>query len=247
MAELGKYLANSRPEYITETKVHLAANLSTSRYEYALEVARRLRDSSPSAVVFDVGAGEGTMRHPLEADAQQWFGFDLEPRGETTRHWDLVYACPEQEVTPNLVLLLDVVEHLVNPGLALENIAQVLALNGHLVITTPNPRWSRSRLWALLHGTLACFTQEDLDLNGHVFPVWPHVLGKMLRDLGFEIVEYVTLDGRTVWPRGSLSARYPLRCLVALAMMAIEKSDRSACGMSYGIVAQLRRKSPERI
>jgi SAM-dependent methyltransferase len=157
-----------------------------------------------------------------------------------------MYAFPEQEVTPNLVLLLDVIEHLVNPGLALANIAQVLPPNGQLVITTPNPRWSRSRLWALLHGTLSCFTQQDLDSNGHVFPVWPHILEKMLHDSGFEIVEYVTLDGRTAWPRGPFSVRYPLRCLVTLAMMAIEKSDRSACGMSYGIVARLRTKSPER-
>lgn len=224
--------------------MHLAANLSASRYEYALDVAKRLQHCPASAVVFDIGAGEGVMKQPFEAGTHKWFGFDLEPRGETTRPWDLMFACPEQEVTPTLVLLLDVIEHLVNPGLALSNIAQVLPPNGQLVITTPNPRWSRSRLWAVLHGTLTCFTQQDLDLNGHVFPVWPHILEKMLRDSGLEIIEYVTLDGRTVWPRGPFSLRYPLRCLVALAMMAIEKSDPSACGMSYGIVARLRTKSP---
>ena len=225
--------------------MQLSANLGASRYEYAFDVAGRLQHCSGSVVVFDIGAGEGAMKQPLEAGTHQWFGFDLEPRGETTRLWDLMYSCPEQEVTPNLVLLLDVIEHLVNPGLALDNIARVLPPNGHLVITTPNPRWSRSRLWALLRGTPACFTQQDLDSNGHVFPVWPHIMEKMLRDSGFEIVEYVTLDGRTDWPRGPFSLRYPLRCLVALAMMTIEKSDRSACGMSYGILAKLRTKSPE--
>jgi SAM-dependent methyltransferase len=225
--------------------MQVTTNLSASRYEYALDVAKRLHRCPASAVVFDIGAGEGVMKPPLEASSHQWYGFDVEPRGETTRRWDLRYACPERKVTPNLVLLLDVIEHLVNPGLALDNIAQVLPPNGRLVITTPNPRWSRSRLWALLHGTLACFTQQDLDLNGHVFPVWPHVLEKMLRDSGFEIVEYVTLDGRAAWPRGPFSLRYPLRCLVALAMIAIEKTDRSACGMSYGVVAQLRTKSPQ--
>jgi SAM-dependent methyltransferase len=225
--------------------MHLAANLSSSRYEWALDVAGRLQNCPTCGVVFDIGAGEGIMKQPLEAGTHQWFGFDLEPRGKTTRLWNLMYSCPEQEVTPNLVLLLDVIEHLVNPGLALDNIAQVLPPNGELVITTPNPRWSRSRLSALLHGTLACFTQQDLDLNGHVFPVWPHIMEKMLRDSGFEIVEYVTLDGRTGWPRGPFSLRYPLRCLAAIAMMTIEKSDRSACGMSYGIVAKLRTKSRE--
>lgn len=211
--------------------IRLAANLTVSRYEYALDVARRLQQFPVS-------------QDPLEAVSHQWFGFDPEPRGETTRAWDLLYACPKREVTPNLALLLDMIEHFVNPGLALANIAQVLPLDSQLVITTPNPRWSRSRLWALLHGSPSCFTQQDLDLIGHVFPIWPHILEKMLQDSGFEIVEYVTLHGKTGWPRRPLGLRYPLRCLVALAMMAIEKSDRSACGMSYGVVARLRMKSP---
>ena len=81
---------------------------------------------------------------------------------------------------------------------------------------------------------------KDLDLNGHVFPVWPHVLEKILHDASFEVVEYVTLDGKAVWPGRPFSLRYPLRCLVALAMMAIEYFDRLSCGMSYGVAAKLK-------
>jgi len=220
--------------------MHLNANLDASRYEYALEVAKRTPVSPGARVVFDIGAGEGSMKQTLEAADYQWFGFDLNPRGETIQPWDLTFPCPMQGVTPSLVLCLDVIEHLLNPGLALANIAQVLQPNCQLIITTPNPRWSRSRLWALLYGDLACFTQKDLDLNGHVFPVWPHVLEKILHDAGFEVVEYVTLDGKTVWPGRPFSLRYPLRCLVALAMMAIEYFDRLSCGMSYGVAAKLK-------
>jgi SAM-dependent methyltransferase len=220
--------------------MRLTANLDASRYEYALEVTRRSQPSHATTVVFDIGAGDGPLKHPLEASHCQWFGFDLNPRGETTQAWDLTFPCPIQGAKAGLVLCLDVIEHLVNPGLALANIAQVLPPNGQLIITTPNPRWSRSRLWALLHGNLTCFTQKDLDLNGHVFPVWPHVLERMLHDTGFEIVEYVTLDGKAAWPRGPFSLRYPLRCLAALTLMVIEHFDRSACGMAYGILAQLK-------
>ena len=222
------------------TAMHLNANLDASRYEYGLTVAQRMPPSTGARVVFDIGAGEGSMKQPLETARYQWFGFDLNPRDETIRHWDLTFPCPLLGSAPSLVLCLDVIEHLLNPGLALANIAKVLQPNGGLVITTPNPRWSRSRLWAVLHGNLACFTQQDLEANGHIFPAWPHVLEKMLSDAGFEIVEYVTLDGKTAWPRRPFSLRYPLRCLLSLVMMAIEAFDRSACGMSYGVTARLR-------
>jgi SAM-dependent methyltransferase len=220
--------------------LYLKANLKVSRYKYALDVAERTPLLATSGVVFDIGAGEGSMKQSLEAVAYQWFGFDLNPRGQTRHLWDLTSPCPTLSVTPSLILCLDVIEHLLNPGLALANIAHVLQPDGQLLITTPNPRWSRSRLWAVRYGDLACFTQSDLELNGHVFPVWPHILEKMLNDAGFQVIEYVTLDGKTAWPDWSFSLRYPLRCLVALVLMAIEYFDPSSCGMSYGIVAKRR-------
>jgi 2-polyprenyl-3-methyl-5-hydroxy-6-metoxy-1,4-benzoquinol methylase len=215
----------------------LNANLNASRYDYALQVAKRFQASLPSTVVFDIGAGEGRVKEAIEAIGYRWYGFDKHPRG-LSRHWDLTLGCPDHELKAGLVLWLDVIEHLVNPGLALSHIRQVLMPNGMLVLTTPNPRWSFSRIHALLHGNPACFTQSDLDLNGHVFPVWPHVLKKMLNDEGFEVIEYVTLDSEAGWPGCSVSIRYPLRLLHALASIAIERFDRSACGMTYGIVAQ---------
>src|SRR4029077_16933400 len=133
--------------------------------------------------------------------------------------WDLGHPCPVQDVAPDLVLWLGVIGHLANPDIAVDSIAATMTPGATLLITTPNPRWSRSRLWALHSGYPACFTQRDLDLNGHVFPVWPHVLERMLTERGFEIAEYVTLDGATIWPGAPYSLRYPLRCAVAVMMM----------------------------
>jgi hypothetical protein len=61
----------------------------------------------------------------------------------------------------------------------------------------------------------------------------------MLTDRGFEIVEYVTLDGVTAWPKSPYTLRYPVRCALATAMMILERRDATACGMSYGVVAEL--------
>jgi hypothetical protein len=219
--------------------MHLTGNLDLSRYGYAADVAKRILGHSASKNIFDVGAGAGTMKGPLESAGFNWLGFDVIAR-DGINHWDLQRPCPVQNIAPDLVLWLDVIEHLANPGIALDHIAATMPSGAAILVTTPNPRWSRSRLWALLYGYPACFTQSDLDLNGHVFPVWPHVLERMLQDRGFEVAEYVTLDGATGWPGAPYSIRYPLRCAVASIMMVLERCDPSARGMSYGVVAKLR-------
>jgi Methyltransferase domain len=219
--------------------VKLSGNLELSRYAYAEDVAKRRLGAASAKTIFDVGAGDGIMKRPLEAAGFKWFGFDIAARDGLGR-WDLGNPCPVQGAAPDLVLWLDVIEHLANPGIALDHIAATMAPGATLLTTTPNPRWSRSRLWALHSGYPACFTQGDLDLNGHVLPVWPHVLERMLTERGFEIAEYVTLDGTTAWPGAPYSLRYPVRCAVAAIMMVLERGDPTACGMSYGIVATLR-------
>jgi SAM-dependent methyltransferase len=216
-------------------------NLAATRYKWALQQLERLRLSPPSNVVFDIGAGDGRMKVPVEALEYSWHGFDLIPSSPNISKWNLADPCPVLATRPDAVLLLDVIEHLVNPGIALANIAKVLQPGGWLVMTMPNPRWSRSRVHALIHGNPACFTQSDLDLNGHVFTPWPHILIRMLQDTGFELEDHVTLDGKSGLPERPLSIRYPLRFGHALLLMLIERLDASACGMSYGLVARIPR------
>lgn len=216
------------------------ATLAETRYEYALRVAKGLEPSSSPKIVFDVGAGDGRMMRPLNAAGFSWYGFDLKPSSSNILEWDISKPCPIRNPVPDIILLLDVVEHLVNPGMALAQISQVLPTGGRLILTAPNPLWSRSRIHSLLHGNPTCFTQSDLDLNGHVFTTWPHILAKLLFDAGFDLVEYVTLEGKTEWPWRPISIRYPLRLLQALACKVIERLDPSACGMSFGLVARVR-------
>jgi SAM-dependent methyltransferase len=175
----------------------------------------------------------------IEEMGFQWRGFDLNPSSsQNISAWDLTNPCPAKYMGAGAAILLDVIEHCVNPGLALSNIARVLAPDGRLIITMPNPRWSRSRLHALRYGYPTCFTQGDLDANHHVFTPWPHILEKMLGDAGFEIDDYVTLDGTTGLLDKPISYSYPFKFFIRLLLVIIERLDRSACGMSYGIIAR---------
>ena len=224
--------------------VVISANLRASRYEFAAEMLRRLQGCSPSNIVFDIGTGTASLRETVEAEGWRWQGFDVSPVSAQITKWDLSSPCPAVEKA-DIGLLLDVLEHCRNPGLALGNIAATLRPAGWLVMTMPNPCWSRSRIHALLHGVPTCFTQSDLDHNGHVFTPWPHIVARLLADAGFDVVQYVTLDGWTVWPGRPISPRYPLRLLQAAANMLIERLDASACGMSYGLVARLGRSDAQ--
>jgi SAM-dependent methyltransferase len=218
-----------------------SAALSASRYEYALETARRLKSVISSNILFDVGAGDGRLKTKIEAAGWQWHGFDMAPSSSEVTQWNLMEQCPLRGRHAGIILLLDVIEHLGNPDIALRHIFEVLEPNGRLVLTTPNPLWSRSRIHALMHGNPTCFTQSDLDLNGHVFTAWPHILIKMLHDIRFDLEVYVTLDDKTRWPGRPVTLRYPVRCAHALTNMLIERLDPSACGMSYGLILRARK------
>jgi SAM-dependent methyltransferase len=235
-----RYVPNVRRWGVVSTKKLSVpdANLSVSRYDYALLSIHRVQADLPSSILYDIGAGDGRLRHGIESAGMRWLGFDLTPSGPAITRWDLTTKCPADAPRPGAALLLDVIEHLVNPGIALANIFDALAPDGRLVLTTPNPRWSRSRIHTLLTGYPGCFNPSDLYANHHVFPAWPHILMQMLHEVGFAIDEYVTLDGKTVWPSHPLSFRYPLRCLHATANILIECLDGSACGMSYGLIAR---------
>lgn len=230
--------APARAPVSTSGSITLHANLSASRFEWAEQCLASLIDRAPSRHVADIGAGEGAMREPVERRGGVWQGFDLAPAAPGVVRWDLDEPAPDAAVRPGIVLLLEVVEHLRNPWHAMQNVGDLLAPGGYLVLTTPNPRWSRSRMHTLAHGVPACFTEDDMRVNHHVFTPWPHVMAKLIGDVGLRIEEYVTIDGRTHWPGPPYSLRYPIRAALAFANKIVERRDPTACGMTYGIVAR---------
>jgi hypothetical protein len=213
-----------------------SANLESDRHEFACAALSALAPSLPSRIVFDIGsAGMEKMRR-IEQLGFDWHGFDLHPAANSAR-WDLAEPCPS-DLRPGAALLLDTIEHCENPGLAFRNIAAIMPRGAALIVTVPNPGWSRARTDLLLRGSLTNFDVGSLEGIGHVFTPWPHIIEKMLTDIGFVIDNYVTLDGKTNIFKRPFSVTYPARCLLALVQVVIEKLDPSACGASYGLIAR---------
>jgi SAM-dependent methyltransferase len=218
--------------------MNLSENLTCSRYKWAEQCLQDLLPSAPASIVNDIGAGGGEMRPLVEGAGGKWQGFDLFPKSPDICPWNLDDPAPDNCRSAGIILLLDVLEHLNNPWLAVHHLADTLLPGGFLILSVPNPHWSRSRYHALAKGNPICFTQLDLDMNHHVFTPWQHIVEHLLIETGFSIKHYVTLDGPTRLPGKPYNLRYPLRCAFALINLAIERQDPTACGMSYGVVAR---------
>lgn len=206
------------------------------RYDWTAERLSELLREAPSRIVADIGSSNGRMRTAVETAGGEWRGFDIDPQDNAVERWDLNQPSPKLEA--GTVLMLDVIEHLPNPWLALQHISNAMLPGAYIVITTPNPRWSRSRMHALAFGNLTCFTESDLKNNHHVFTPWPHILFRLLTDSGLTPVSMTMIEGRATWPGKPFTHRYLVRLGLAVMMKLIERRDITACGMSYGVIAK---------
>jgi SAM-dependent methyltransferase len=143
-------------------------NLNIDRYHYAFTKLEELGRLLPSRKVYDVGSGDGRMQQ-IEKLGLQWFGFDKTGWGEVLA-WDMSESCPMPSEA-GAILLLDVIEHIPNPSLSLQNLAAAMLPNTRLIITTPNPRWSGCCVNMMLGGYASSFSAYDLIENHQVLPI----------------------------------------------------------------------------
>lgn len=222
--------------------MQLTANLSLNRYEWGSQVvdeALRFIDKSDKPVYYDIGSGERSLSSAIDSNVAFCHSFDLEPFDDKTKKWDIEDKFPFDYPAADIVTMLEVVEHLKNPWSCLKNVADIIKPGGLLVLTTPNPKWSTTRVNLLAKGFITCFTESDLLLNHHVFVALPHILERVLADNGFKIKSYVSLDGSTrLTDKGIKFSSFLLQFPSRLVKMIIEKTDATAIGMSYGVIAE---------
>ena len=109
----------------------------------------------------------------------------------------------------DFVLFGDVLEHLVAPERALENIAPLLAPNGHVLICVPSiVHWSLR--WKILRGQFEYTNTGPLDRT-HVHFFTPQTARLLVQEAGFRIVE----ESGVVW-LPSVIYKLPLKLRLAL-------------------------------
>jgi SAM-dependent methyltransferase len=184
---------------------------------------------TPNTNISDIGSGFGFMEEKIVAIGGRYQPFDYIKKIDKSIVWDLNDPCPVN-IKSGTAIFLEVLEHLSNPHLGLKNISNHLEKNGILIMSVPNPAWSKNRLNLLLKGTLFSFQPKHLAEN-HVFTPWRHIVEHLLKEVGFEILEYAIIDEPRI--HGGLKLYFKNKI-----EMILEKRDINAKGMSYGIVAR---------
>ena len=147
--------------------------------------------------------------------------------------WDLNNSAPKTFEKAGVVIFLEVLEHLDNPLLGIQNISNHMEKDGVLILSTPNPQSSKNTLSLFLRGSLYAFQEKHIQEN-HVFTPWKHVVYEFLKRSGFEVLEYAIVDTQYKNKKNkSLKDWFKSKI-----ESYIEYRNPLAKGMSYGIVAR---------
>lgn len=204
-----------------------------NRKEFANLMLDKYCLDAPNNVISDIGAGFGHMREKVESLGAVWQPFDYYQKMDSSIIWDLNNPEPKEAIKAGMVIFLEVLEHLSNPLLGMKNIANHIEKGGFLILTTPNPQSSKSRLNLLLKGTLYGFQKKHL-IEHHVFTPWEHIVRFFLESSGFEIIDYTIVD--TAYQNTKLtSIKGAIKFYIE---KFIELKHKKSQGMSYGIVAK---------
>ncbi len=144
-------------------------------HEHVIRQARQLL-ADRAAPVVDLGCGSGALLRRLRsAGFSNLVGIDIAPPpaepGIQFHAADLDQPrLPLATGSVSLLVAVEVIEHMENPGLVLAEIRRVLAGNGRALLTTPNVHSIEARLRMLLLGSLKQF--DALGDPTHITPIF---------------------------------------------------------------------------
>jgi hypothetical protein len=160
----------------------------------------------PNEIVSDIGAGFGWFKPIAEKFNLEWQPFDFVKKIEESTMWDLNNATPDNMQRPGFVILLEVLEHLSNPELGIQNISNHIEKGGYMVVTTPNPFSAASKFTMLFKNSLYTFQEKHL-IEHHVYVPLPHIVKFHLENNGFEVIDMETI-GEVIIPKFYFSLNY---------------------------------------
>ncbi|MFJ9035959.1 class I SAM-dependent methyltransferase [Streptomyces sp. NPDC102406] len=183
-------VSSGAPRTLRQTRT-LAAALAGTRHATVLDVG--CGDGSAAAVAARLLPGHRLVGVDWSQDALRRAAGRLPDvvRGELSG-----YGLPFQDAAVDAVLLSEVIEHLVDPDAALDELHRVLRPGGHLMLSTPNlAAWYNRVL--LLAGVQPVFSEVSLravhgrpgtDVVGHLRLYTRRALREFVAAAGFDVV-----------------------------------------------------------
>lgn len=194
--------------------------------------------------VLNAGAGRGGLSSLLHQAGVAVTSIDLHPEhfqagNLSCTFADLLEPLPFETGSFDLVLGIEVMEHLENPWLFLREAMRVLRTGGEFIFSSPNVGSLPSRLCFLMTGQLPYFRLQSFVGCYHVTPIfrWSVERACMTESASLEEVRY----SRVEWPRSNdvprhytgILRRATLRCLPCnslfgeVSVCRIRKTKRS--------------------
>ena len=149
-------------------------------------VRGKVREKGKCARILDAGCGEGVLVEEFRTQGYSIAGLDLNYESDDVCRGS-VLAMPYEDRAFDLVLFLDVFEHLnfLDQPVALAEIHRVLREGGEFVVSVPNLAHWNSRFRMALFGRL---DRTDVDTN-HIGERPYKENRDLIRKAGFEIVQ----------------------------------------------------------
>lgn len=211
------YYGNLRAK--TDTNLHEQLEAMVTRW-VPLQPARRPR-------VLDLGCGEGALAQRLHDLGYEVIALDLvadefRASGPEFLAADLNDAAVVDRLverfagTVDLILVVEVIEHLRSPWAFLAACRRLASPQTHLLVTTPNVASWWSRFWFLRTGEFWGFNPESWTDPGHIHAVTHVEMQGLLRETGFVCQETL--------PAGCLPILWAYnwkRLLISLCMLPL--------------------------
>jgi len=150
--------------------------------------------------LLDVSCKEGDVLQSLQARGFILRGTNFEPSGPSLNGVpidygvDLLKPLPYEDASFDVILLVEVIEHLENHRAALAELARILKPDGILILTTPNIMRLNSRLhffWSGYHKTKRRFIPFDTPIaqahRFHNYPIDLPILYYLCKQYGLEL------------------------------------------------------------
>ncbi|WP_456432127.1 class I SAM-dependent methyltransferase [Nitratifractor sp.] len=183
-----------RTQYYKGIKIKADTDLHNQLADYIL------KHFDKGIKILDWGCGEGALSQRLKDMGCNVLSVDIDEKNfkadtpfirlDFNDEKQLDEFINEYKKRFDLILGVEVIEHIKSPWKYIENIYRLCGDNTSVIVTTPNVANWWGRFWFFIKGELWGFSNEGWYDPGHINPILDFEIRNILRENCFEIIDF---------------------------------------------------------